>query len=84
MLRYNKSTGFDLKFGKLFEIMKKQMNFTYKAIPSKDGGYGSLVSNLITELIPDLLALAITCSDEIKYISCMQGRPSFFKGEGRE
>ena len=58
--------------------MKKQMNFTYKAIPSKDGGYGSLVSNLITELIPDLLALAITCSDEIKYISSMQGRPSFF------
>ena len=44
IFRYDEKAGFSLKFGKLFELLKKQMNFTYKAIPSKDGGYGSLVN----------------------------------------
>ena len=39
----DKNGRFGDKFGELFEIMGKLMNFTYRAIPSKDGQYGSKV-----------------------------------------
>ena len=39
-----KNGVFGDKFGNLFEIMGKRMNFTHKGIPSKDGQYGTRVS----------------------------------------
>ena len=59
-----KNGVFGDKFGNLFEIMGKRMNFTHKGIPSKDGQYGTRVSliNLIyfISLGANLIKLPLT------------------------